>query len=156
MTFSEFLAFLHECGLDVVLLGLLDGLVCALAERLPEKYGKPLSSRLRAALPFLLGVLLYAVWFFLSGRDFSSFGGALGQIAKCGLGAGVTATALRALRFLPSAKSGDKSEPDASPENSVPEPSDGKRETDAPSEGGRSPDEASAAEKSDKSEETDA
>ena len=70
MTFSEFLAFLHECGLDVVLLGLLDGLVCALAERLPEKYGKPLSSRLRAALPFLLGVLLYAVWFFLSGRDF--------------------------------------------------------------------------------------
>ena len=62
MTFSEFLAFLHECGLDVVLLGLLDGLVCALAERLPEKYGKPLSSRLRAALPFLLGVGMALPW----------------------------------------------------------------------------------------------
>lgn len=149
MIFSEFLAFLHECGLDVVLLGLLDGLVCALAERLPEKYGKPLSSRLRAALPFLLGVLLYAV-FFLSGGDFSSFGGALGQIAKCGLGAGVTATALRALRFLPSAKSGDKSETDALPDNSDPELSDEKREADAPSEDGRNPGETNAADESDK------
>lgn len=109
MTFAKFLAFLHECGLDVILLGLVNGAVGALAERLYEKFALP--ARLKAGLPFLTGILLYAVWFAVGVRDFSDPEEALGRIARRGFGTGIAAVAFRSLKtFLPSAATGEKEE----------------------------------------------
>ena len=72
MTFVRLMEFLHETGLDVFLLGLLNGFISALVEKLPERYGKKLPAKLLAGLPFLLGILLYSLWFVAAVRDFSS------------------------------------------------------------------------------------
>ncbi len=110
MTFVRLMEFLHETGLDVFLLGLLNGFISALVEKLPERYGKKLPAKLLAGLPFLLGILLYSLWFVAAVRDFSDAGAAAALIARCGFGTGITAVALRALpSVLSSAATGGTS-----------------------------------------------
>lgn len=100
MTFVRFVNFLHECGLDIIALGFLNSVLSALAGKLLEKYGKQLPAKTLAGVPFVLGILLYAIWFSVFVRDFSSPGESAALIAQRGFGTGLTAVAIRSLKDL--------------------------------------------------------
>lgn len=101
MTIVQLINFLHGCGLDVLALGLLDGLLTSLIKKISQKLKRNVPKAYSTAVPFLLGMFLYAVCVLCAFRDFSLLKNAT-LIAERGFSVGIAATLLRTLaeRFL--------------------------------------------------------
>lgn len=101
MTIVRFINFLHDCGLDVLALGLLDGLLTSLIKKISQKLKRNMPKAYSTVVPFLLGTFLYAVCVFCSFRECSLLENTA-LIAERGFSVGVAATLLPALakRFL--------------------------------------------------------
>lgn len=66
MTIVQFINFLHGCGLDVLALGLLDSLLTSLVKKLSQKLKRNAPKTYLTAVPFLLGTLLFSLWFLIA------------------------------------------------------------------------------------------
>lgn len=101
MTIVRLINFLHDCGLDVLALGLLDGLLTSLIKKISQKLKRNVPKAYSIAIPFLLGTFLYAVYIFCSFRECSLLENTA-FIAERGFSVGAAATLLPALvkRFL--------------------------------------------------------
>jgi len=90
MTFVQFVNFLHDHGLDVIILGFLNNLLNALLKRLFKKLNKELPKKYLTAIPFASGLLLYLLWIPLAST--ADFTASVAVIAERGLGVGLTST----------------------------------------------------------------
>ncbi len=85
MTFAQLFDLLRSYGVDILILGAADALLTALIGKIPEKI---LPKKYLTFIPFLLGFLLYALFFplikNLSAEDFS-------VVLERGFGVGLTA-----------------------------------------------------------------
>lgn len=92
MTIAQFINFLHGCGLDVLALGLLDSLLTSLVKKLSQKLKRNAPKTYLTAVPFLLGTLLFALWFLLAFPASALFSENAALIAQRGFSVGVAAT----------------------------------------------------------------
>lgn len=92
MTIVQFINFLHACGLDVLALGLLDSLLTSLVKKLSQKLKRNAPKTYLTAVPFLLGTLLFALWFLLTFPASALFSENAALIAQRGFSVGVAAT----------------------------------------------------------------
>ena len=92
MTIVQFINFLHGCGLDVLALGLLDSLLTSLVKKLSQKLKRNAPKTYLTAVPFLLGTLLFALWFLLAFPAAALFSENAALIAQRGFSVGVAAT----------------------------------------------------------------
>jgi hypothetical protein len=65
MTIVQFVDTLRSYGVDVLVLGVVDCLLYALFKRVAAKYFPALPKRVLTLVPFVLGVVLYAAYYFL-------------------------------------------------------------------------------------------
>ncbi len=91
MTIVQFINFLHGCGLDVLALGLLDSLLTSLVKKLSQKLKRNAPKTYLTAVPFLLGMLLFALWFLLAFPAAALFSENAALIAQRGFSVGVAA-----------------------------------------------------------------
>ena len=66
MKIVQFINFLHGFGLDVLALGLLDSLLASLVKKLSQKLKRNAPKTYLTAVSFLLGTLLFALWFLIA------------------------------------------------------------------------------------------
>lgn len=92
MTIVQFINFLHGCGLDVLALGLLDSLLTSLVKKLSQKLKRNAPKTYLTAVPFLLGTLLFSLWFLIAFPCVRPFFGNAALIAQRGFFVGVAAT----------------------------------------------------------------
>ena len=92
MTIVQFINFLHGCGLDVLALGLLDSLLTSLVKKLSQKLKRNAPKTYLTAMSFLLGTLLFALWFLLAFPASALFSENAALIAQRGFFVGVAAT----------------------------------------------------------------
>lgn len=104
MTIVQLVNFLHDCGLDVIILGALNSLLNALLKKIFKKFGKEQTEKLPTALLFLTGAILYALWFPVASP--AEFSENITLIAERGLGVGAVSALYRVLAEKTANKAG--------------------------------------------------